>query len=512
MAAQAIPLAIVYEDDALLVLDKPAGLVVHPGSGNRDGTLQNALLHHAPALATLPRAGIVHRLDKDTSGLMVVAKTETAQVDLVRQLAARSVKREYVAVVFGDLARATTIDAPIGRHPTQRTEMAVVTAGKPARTHVDVIERFGAATLVQCRLETGRTHQIRVHLTALGHPLLGDPTYRGRRKPGPPLPAAAFSFPRQALHARRLGLVHPVTRAPMQWESPRAGRPRGADRGAARRRNRTCAAMSDALADRLKARGLDWIVPAWQGPARVRAFFTTRNGGTSTRCRRRRSISGRPLHPPPTWPARSARTGGASARCFPPLPCGWRRCTAATSSWSTPTAVAALRAAPPQADAAVTRAPGIVLAVRTADCLPVLLAARDGSVLAVAHAGWRGLAAGVLEAAVTAMDVPARDVAAWIGPAIGPSAFEVGADVLPRIAHPMRARPRTSCRCAQGKWLADLPALAHRRLAAIGVTDVAVDGALHALRCAALPLLAARPVERAHGAAGVARAGMTPRQ
>ena len=220
VAAQAIPLAIVYEDDALLVLDKPAGLVVHPGSGNRDGTLQNALLHHAPALATLPRAGIVHRLDKDTSGLMVVAKTETAQVDLVRQLAARSVKREYIAVVFGDLARATTIDAPIGRHPTQRTEMAVVTAGKPARTHVDVLERFGAATLVQCRLETGRTHQIRVHLTALGHPLLGDPTYRGRRRPGLPLPAAAFSFPRQALHARRLGLVHPVTRAPMQWESP----------------------------------------------------------------------------------------------------------------------------------------------------------------------------------------------------------------------------------------------------------------------------------------------------
>jgi 23S rRNA pseudouridine1911/1915/1917 synthase len=220
VTAQAIPLAIVYEDAALMVIDKPAGLVVHPGSGNRDGTLQNALLHHAPALATLPRAGIVHRLDKDTSGLMVVAKTETAQVDLVRQLAARSVRREYIAVVFGDLARATTIDAPIGRHPTQRTEMAVVTAGKPARTHVDVIERFGAATLVQCRLETGRTHQIRVHLTALGHPLLGDPTYRGRRKPGLPLPAAALSFPRQALHARRLGLVHPVTRAPMQWESP----------------------------------------------------------------------------------------------------------------------------------------------------------------------------------------------------------------------------------------------------------------------------------------------------
>ena len=140
---EAIALRVVYEDDALLVVDKPAGLVVHPGSGNRDGTLQNALLHHAPALAALPRAGIVHRLDKDTSGLLVVAKTPEAQTDLVRQLAARTVKREYLAVVHGDLARATTVDAPIGRHPTQRTSMAVVERGKPARTHVEVVERFG---------------------------------------------------------------------------------------------------------------------------------------------------------------------------------------------------------------------------------------------------------------------------------------------------------------------------------------------------------------------------------
>ena len=220
VAAQPIALAIVHEDAALLVVDKPPGLVVHPGAGNRDGTLQNALLHHAPALATLPRAGIVHRLDKDTSGLMVVAKTLEAQVDLVRQLAARTVRREYAAIVHGDLARATTVDAPIGRHPTQRTAMAVVAAGRPARTHVDVVERFGGATLVRCRLETGRTHQIRVHLTALGHPLIGDPTYRGRRAAARGLPPAALAFPRQALHAQRLGLVHPVTRAPMQWESP----------------------------------------------------------------------------------------------------------------------------------------------------------------------------------------------------------------------------------------------------------------------------------------------------
>src|SRR5213079_2861925 len=178
---QAIALAIVHEDDAILFVDKPPGLVVHPGSGNRDGTLLNALLHHAPQLAALPRAGIVHRLDKDTSGLLVVAKTAVAQTDLVRQLQARTVKREYAAVVHGDIARATIVDAPIGRHPHARTSMAVVARGKPARTHVAPLERFGAATLVQCTLETGRTHQIRVHLEAIGHPLVGDPAY-GRRR------------------------------------------------------------------------------------------------------------------------------------------------------------------------------------------------------------------------------------------------------------------------------------------------------------------------------------------
>jgi 23S rRNA pseudouridine1911/1915/1917 synthase len=216
---EAIALSVLHEDAAMLVLDKPAGLVVHPGSGNWDGTLLNALLHHAPALAALPRAGIVHRLDKDTSGLMVVAKTPEAQTDLVRQLQARTVRREYLAVVLGDLARATTIDAPIGRHPTQRTSMAVVESGKPARTHVEVLERFGTATLIRCRLETGRTHQIRVHLTALGHPLLGDPTYRGHRTPGDALPPAVRGFARQALHAQRLGLLHPVTGAKLEWEA-----------------------------------------------------------------------------------------------------------------------------------------------------------------------------------------------------------------------------------------------------------------------------------------------------
>jgi 23S rRNA pseudouridine1911/1915/1917 synthase len=210
-APEPIDLAIVHEDDTMLVVDKPAGLVVHPGSGNWEGTLLNALLHHAPQLATVPRAGIVHRLDKDTSGLLVVAKTLQAQTHLVRQLQARSVKREYLAVAVGDLARGGTVDAPIGRHPTRRTTMAVVANGKPARTHYDVVERFGIATLLACRLETGRTHQIRVHLASLGHPLLGDPAY-GKRRPVP--------FPRQALHARRLGLIHPTLGVACQWESP----------------------------------------------------------------------------------------------------------------------------------------------------------------------------------------------------------------------------------------------------------------------------------------------------
>jgi 23S rRNA pseudouridine1911/1915/1917 synthase len=211
---QDIALPIVYEDDAILVLDKPAGLVVHPGSGNRNGTLLNALLHHDARLAGVPRAGIVHRLDKETSGLMVAARTIEAQTDLVRQLAAHDVAREYVAVASGDIARPVVVDAPIGRHPTQRTTMAVVARGKPARTHVDVVERFGVATLLRCTLETGRTHQIRVHLAAMGHPLVGDPAYGGRRTL-----AALPPFHRQALHAARLSLMHPASGERMTWEA-----------------------------------------------------------------------------------------------------------------------------------------------------------------------------------------------------------------------------------------------------------------------------------------------------
>lgn len=212
--AEAIPLAIVHEDEALLVIDKQAGLVVHPAAGNETGTLLNALLHHAPGLAALPRAGIVHRLDKDTSGLMVVAKTLEAQTALVEQLQARTVKREYDAVVGGAMIAGGRVDAPIGRHPVDRKRQAVVASGgKPAVTHYRVVERFRGHTHVRCRLETGRTHQIRVHLAHLRFPLVGDQLYGGRLK----LPAGASDelkralrgFSRQALHARRLAFVHP---------------------------------------------------------------------------------------------------------------------------------------------------------------------------------------------------------------------------------------------------------------------------------------------------------------
>ncbi len=211
-----IPLDVVFEDETLLVINKPAGLVVHPGSGNWNGTLMNALLHHVPGIAEVPRAGIVHRLDKDTSGLLVVAKTLEAQTDLVRQLQARTVKRQYLAVAAGDIKRDGGIDTPIGRHPVNRIKMATVQenrGGKPALTWFRVLEKYTYCSLIECSLETGRTHQIRVHMASIGHPLVGDAVY-GKHNPKLPV------FHRQALHATRLGLVHPLSGFKMQWEVP----------------------------------------------------------------------------------------------------------------------------------------------------------------------------------------------------------------------------------------------------------------------------------------------------
>ncbi|NRA41556.1 MAG: 23S rRNA pseudouridine(1911/1915/1917) synthase RluD [Pseudomonadales bacterium] len=224
-AAQPIGLDIIYEDDSLIVLNKPANLVVHPAAGHRDNTLLNGLLFHCPQLEQLPRAGIVHRLDKDTTGLMVVAKTLAAHNALVTQLQARTVSRQYYALVQGVVTAGATVNANLGRHPSQRQKQAVLEfGGKEAVTHYRVVEKYRAHTLVRCQLETGRTHQIRVHMAHARFPLLGDKLYGGR----PKLPKAASQdlikalqgFPRQALHAFKLGLNHPEDDQYCEWEIP----------------------------------------------------------------------------------------------------------------------------------------------------------------------------------------------------------------------------------------------------------------------------------------------------
>jgi hypothetical protein len=332
----------------VVVIDKAAGLVVHPGSGNRAGTLLNALLHHAPALRELPRAGIVHRLDKDTSGLMVVAKNEAAQLSLVRQLQARTVKRTYLAVARGVRAAAGKVDAPIGRHPVQRTRMAVVASGKPAVTHYRVKRRFARHTLLECDLETGRTHQIRVHLASIGHPLEGDPVYAGR---------GASLLPRQALHAWKPRLRAPEHRQGRALRIEAAGRLRGAPR----------------LPGKMNPHP-DWLVPDWPAPLRSAAFVTTRVGGVSTdehgsmnlglssgdapeNVARNRAIVRRVLPGDPVWLAQVHGIDVADLDATP----GPER---------------------PRADAAATSTPGRVAVVLTADCMPLLLCDK-------AAAAWR---------------------------------------------------------------------------------------------------------------------------
>lgn len=223
-APEALPLDLLYEDDHIVVLNKPAGLVVHPAAGHHSGTLVNRLLAHAPEMASLPRGGIVHRLDKDTSGVMLAAKSTLAHKSLVAQLAERTVSRHYSAVCRGTFSGGGTIDGPIGRHPTSRIKMAVVPDGKPAVTHYRIAERFGAHTHLDVSLESGRTHQIRVHLAWRKHPLIGDPVYGGRamRPAGASdrLLSALQEFPRQALHARELEFLHPESNESLQFSAP----------------------------------------------------------------------------------------------------------------------------------------------------------------------------------------------------------------------------------------------------------------------------------------------------
>ena len=222
-APQEIPLDIVYEDNDILVINKPRGLVVHPGAGNPDGTVLNALLYYYPEIMDVPRAGIVHRLDKDTTGLMVVAKTVPAQTRLVEALQAREITREYEAVAIGNMTAGGRVDEPISRHSTKRTHMAVHPMGKPATTHYRIMEHFRAHTRLRLRLETGRTHQIRVHMSHINHPLVGDQLYGGR--PRPPRGASdSFisilrGFDRQALHATMLRLYHPISGIQMEWHA-----------------------------------------------------------------------------------------------------------------------------------------------------------------------------------------------------------------------------------------------------------------------------------------------------
>ncbi|CAG0940671.1 Ribosomal large subunit pseudouridine synthase D [Gammaproteobacteria bacterium] len=224
VAAQDVPFEVVHEDDDVLVVLKPAGLVVHPGAGNPDATLENGLRRHAPALAALPRSGLLHRLDKDTSGLVLVAKTLAAHTRLTRDLQEREITREYRAVVNGVMTAGGTVDAPIGRHPTQRIRMAVTGGGRPAVTHYRVLARFVAHSFIAVRLETGRTHQIRVHMAHIGYPILGDPTYGGRPRipagAAPGLIEALRGFRRQALHACAIRFCHPASGEWLEFAAP----------------------------------------------------------------------------------------------------------------------------------------------------------------------------------------------------------------------------------------------------------------------------------------------------
>lgn len=450
--AQDIELEIVYEDEHILVIDKPAGLVVHPAAGHQDGTLLNALLYHVPDIANVPRAGIVHRLDKDTTGLMVVAKTLEAHTKLVAQLQARSVSRIYEAIVIGVITSGGTIDAPIGRHGVQRQKMAVVDAGKVAVSHYRVLERFRAHTHTRVKLETGRTHQIRVHMSHIGYPLVGDPVYGGR-----------FRIPRWP--ARPWSRLFANSPAGAARALPRTGSPghrRAHEVGVAAAGRLPLAAQPVAPGSRGVRRMNAWLTPDWPAPARVRACVTTRSGGVSQAPFDSLNL-GAHVDDDPRAVEENRRRLTERLECRP--------------SWLDQVhGVTVVEADPSRvlrADASWSAMPGVACTIMTADCLPALFCDRSGTRVAAAHAGWRGLAAGVLEATVDSLGVPGDELLVWLGPAIGPQAFEVGGEVRDAfVAAHAEARSAFVPSANPGRFMADIYRLARIRLGAHGVTAV----------------------------------------
>ena len=449
--AQDIELEIVYEDEHILVIDKPAGLVVHPAAGHQDGTLLNALLYHVPDIANVPRAGIVHRLDKDTTGLMVVAKTLEAHTKLVAQLQARSVSRIYEAIVIGVITSGGTIDAPIGRHGVQRQKMAVVDAGKVAVSHYRVLERFRAHTHTRVKLETGRTHQIRVHMSHIGYPLVGDPVYGGR-----------FRIPRWP--ARPWSRLFANSPAGAARALPRTGSPghrRAHEVGVAAAGRLPLAAQPVAPGSRGVRRMNAWLTPDWPAPARAglrdhaqwrvsQAPFDSLNLGAH-------------VDDDPRAVEENRRRLTERLECRP----SWlEQVHGVTVVEADPSRV-------PRADASWSAMPGVACTIMTADCLPALFCDRSGTRVAAAHAGWRGLAAGVLEATVDSLGVPGDELLVWLGPAIGPQAFEVGGEVRDAfVAAHAEARSAFVPSANPGRFMADIYRLARIRLGAHGVTAV----------------------------------------
>ncbi len=457
---QDIPLDIVYEDADILVINKPRGLVVHPGAGNPDGTVLNALLHYFPEIADVPRAGIVHRLDKDTTGLMVVAKTVPAQTRLVEALQEREITREYEAVAIGTMTAGGTVEQPIARHSTKRTHMAVHPMGKPAVTHYRIMEHFRAHTRLRLRLETGRTHQIRVHMAYIDHPLVGDQLYGGRPRP-PKGASEAFintlrGFDRQALHATMLRLYHPISGIQMEWHAPIPQDMIDSDQRAEARYRRI--------------RRIRWIGNEFADCTRLAAACrgNSLQLHSSWRCQPSPYDSlnlGEHVGDDAQAVARN-RQCLVTAAGLPQMPL-WLEQVHGTR-------VMTLDGQTPEdlrADAVYSNVAGLVCAVMTADCLPVLFASQAGDEVAAAHAGWRGLCHGVLENTVARFAAAPENITAWLGPAIGRNRFEVGAEV--RAAFMDIDSAAAAAFTPHGeKFLADLYLLARQRLQRAGIFTI----------------------------------------